>query len=179
MIGLTFVFVNALPEAEVPSNGTGSASGSTTTSTTSVAPSSTTSTTLNPDAEAFIETTQSLDRNVSDLATLAQQINDDWDTRDEEFGPTRDALEDLEEQTSTLVSDAADIEVPNPAADDWAVVTEALDSLRTAAADMLDGLVNAEGSEPRLEALEDYKAAAATITNALADVREAVRDPSA
>lgn len=179
LIAFTYVFVNALPEAEVPSNGTGTATDSTTTSSTTETPGTTTSTPLNPDAEAFVETTDSIDRNVSDLATLAQQINDDWDTRDEEYAATLDALEDLETQTSTLATDVAAIEVPNAAADDWVAVTAGLATLRTAAADMIDGLVNAEGSERRLAALEDYKAAADTIANALVDVRDAVRDPAA
>ena len=53
------------------------------------------------------------------------------------------------------------------------------EALKTAAADMIDGLVNSEGSEPRLNALEDYKAAADGLENALADVREAARNPAA
>jgi len=179
LIAFTFVFVNALPEAEVPINGTGSGTGATTTTTTTETPSSSTSTTLNPSVQEFIQTTRSIDRNVSDLATLAQQINDDWDTRDKEFAETRDALEELETQTTTFADSVAAIDVPNPAADDWATVTDSLAALQSAAADMLDGLVNAAGSAPRLNALEDYKAAADTITNALADVRDAVRDPAA
>ncbi|MCP3973790.1 MAG: hypothetical protein GY720_04785 [bacterium] len=179
LIAFTYVFVNALPEAEVPASGTGDATGSTTTSSTTEAPSSTTSTTLNPDAAAFVDTTETIDRNVSDLATLAQQINDDWDSRDKEFGESRDALEDLETQTNTFATDVAALDVPNPAIDDWEAVTEGLAALRAAAADMIDGLVNAEGSQPRLDALEDYKAAADEISNALADVRDAVRDPAA
>jgi len=177
LIGFTYVFVNALPAAEVSSPDTPAASTSTTTSTT-VEPTSSTSTTLAPGVNAFIEATTNLEDNVTDLADLAQQINDDWDTDTEEFSDTRDALEDLEAQTITLADDTAAIEAP-PGIDEWDDVIAGLDDLKQAAADMIDGLVNAEGSEPRLEALENYKIAAADITNSLNDVRDAVRDPAA
>jgi hypothetical protein len=177
LIGFTYVFVNALPAAEVSNVSSPTASTSTTTSTTSttVEP---TSTTLDPEVAAFIEATTTLAANVGDLADLAQQINDDWDTRAEDFGTTRDALEDLEAQTITLADDTAAIETP-PAIEEWDDVIAGLDDLRQAAADMIDGLVNAEGSDPRLEALENYKIAAADITNALRDVRDAAGDPAA
>ena len=177
LIGFTYVFVNALPAAEVSNANTPAASTSTTTSTTAE-PTSTTSTTLAPEVTEFIEATTTLEDNVDDLANLAQQINDDWDTRTEEYSATRDALEDLEAQTITLADDTAAI-APPPAIDEWDDVIAGLDDLRQAAADMLDGLVNAEGSEPRLEALENYKIAAADISNALRDVRDAARDPAA
>lgn len=175
LIGFTFVFVNALPEADIVSANPSSTTEGVTT--TSEAP-TTTSTTLNPAVVAFLDSTDTLESNVIDLAALAQQINDDWDNRDEEFGPTRDALEDLEVQTTTLADEAAGLEVP-PALSEWDDVAAGLESLKTAAADMIDGLVNAEGSEPRIEALEDYKAAADVIKNALNDVRQAVVDPTA
>jgi hypothetical protein len=126
---------------------------------------------------AFIEATTTLEDNVDDLADLAQQINDDWDTRTEDFGATRDALEDLETQTITLAEDTAAVDAP-PAIEEWDDVIAGLEDLKQAAADMIDGLVNAEGSDPRLEALENYKIAAAAITNALRDVRDAARDPA-
>jgi len=177
LIGFTYVFVNALPAAEVATPDT-PAAGSSTTTTTTGEPSTTTTTTLAPAAEEFIEMTLTLESNVNDLADLAQQINDDWDTRTEDYGTTQDRLEDLEAQTNTLADDTAAIEAP-PAIGEWDEIIAGLESLQTAAADMIDGLVNAEGSEPRLLALEDYKIAAAEITNALIAVRDAVRDPAA
>lgn len=176
LIGFTYVFVNALPEAEtVSANPTTTTQAATTT--TSAAP-TTTEATLPPAVVDFLESAQVLESNVADLASLAQQINDDWDNRDEEFGATRDALEDLEAQTVTLVNDTAELEVP-PALSQWDDVATGLAALRQAAADMIDGLVNAEGAEPRLQALEDYKNAADAIATALTRVREAVVDPSA
>ena len=177
LIGFTYVFVNALPEAE-----TVSANPPTTTeasvTTTTEAPSTTVPVTLAPAVVDFLESADVLERNVADLAELAQQINEDWDNRDEEYGPTRDALEDLEAQTVTLVNDTSELAVP-PALSEWDDVATGLAALRQAAADMIDGLVNAEGSEPRVQALAEYQAAADDIKTALTRVKEAVVDPTA
>lgn len=174
LIGFTYVFVNALPEAEVADASPTSTTEAATTTTT--APRRTT-TTLDPDVQTFVDLTTNLESNVTDLADLAQQINDDWDARDAEFSATREALEDLETQTVTLADDTANEDVP-PALSDWDDVTAGLGDMRTAAANMIDGLVNAEGSEPRLNALEDYKAAVDAIKAALATVRDAVLNPA-
>jgi hypothetical protein len=47
--------------------------------------------------------------------------------------------------------------------------------METEAAGMVFGLVEAEGTEPRLDALEAYKLAADIVENALGEVRRAVR----
>ena len=174
LIGFTYVFVTALPEAEevdpAPAAGTSS-----TTTTTEATTTSTTTTTLDPEAAAFIEATQTIERNVTDLANLAQQINDSWDTRDVTYTPTREALEDLETQTETLGDVVEATVVPNSAASAWENVIAGLEAMETEAAGMVFGLVEAEGTAPRLDALEAYKLAADTVENALGEVRGAVR----
>lgn len=175
LIGFTYVFVTALPEAEEVAPGSGSASTSTTT-TEATTTSSTTTTTLDPEAAAFIEATRTIERNVTDLADLAQQINDSWDTDDVEFAPTRDALQDLETQTATLGDVVTATVVPEAATADWEAVTTGLEAMQAEAAAMITGLVEAPGSQPRLDALEAYKLAADTVENALGTVRRAVRN---
>ena len=174
LIGFTYVFVAALPEAEEVDPGP-SASSSTTT-TTEATTTSTTTTTLDPEAAAFVEATQTIGRNVTDLAELAQQINDSWDTRDVTYTPTREGLEDLETQTETLGGLVEATVVPDSAATAWADVIAGLESMKTEAAGMIFGLVEAEGTEPRIDALEAYKLAVDSVENALADVRKAVSD---
>jgi len=175
LIGFTYVFVTALPEAEEVAPA--SATGTSTTTTTEAITTSTTTTTLDPATDAFIETTRTIERNVTDLAELAQQINDSWDTRDVTYTPTREALEDLEIQTITLEESAAATEVPDAGTDDWVGVTAGLADMTTAAGAMIFGLVEAEGTQPRLDALEAYKLAADSVENALGVVRRAVRNP--
>ncbi len=174
LIGFTYVFVNALPEAPEVAPGSASGPSTTTTRVTTTVPQTTT--TLDPEAAAFIAATRTIGRNVTDLAALAQQINDSWDTRDVEFVATRDALQDLETQTVTLESVIAATVVPDAATAGWAEVAAGLETMKDEAAAMIDGLVNAAGSQPRLDALENYKLAADAVENALGSVRRAVRN---
>jgi hypothetical protein len=174
LIGFTYVFVTALPEAEEVAPA--STAGTTTTTTTEAATTSTTTTTLDPEAAAFVEATQTIGRNVTDLASLAQQINDSWDTGDVTYTPTREALEDLETQTVTLGGVVEATVVPASATAEWAAVTTGLNAMETEAAAMIFGLVEAAGTQPRIDALEAYKIAADTVENALGEVRRAVRN---
>ena len=173
LIGFTYVFVNALPAAEVSTTSTPGTTSSTTTTSTAE-PTSTTTTTLEPTAAALIDELDQIESDLSALADRAQQINDDWDTDSADFGPTRDGLQDLEVQTITLADDTAGLE-DAPAIAEWDEVLVGFEDLKTAAADMIDGLLNAPGSEPRLLALDEYKIAAATITNAIREVRASLR----
>jgi hypothetical protein len=174
LIGFTYVFVTALPKAEEVDPAP-AASATTTTTTDVPTTASTTTTTLDPEDAAFVEATQTIERNVTDLADLAQQINDSWDTRDVTYTPTREALEDLETQTETLAGVIEATVVPDAAASAWADVVAGLESMKTEAAGMVFGLVGAEGTQPRLDALEAYKVAADSVENALGVVRRAVR----
>lgn len=172
LIGFTYVFVTALPEAEEVAPTAPTTSSTTTTQVTTTV----TTTTIDPEAAAFIEATQTIERNVTDLAVLAQQINDSWDTRDVVYTPTREALEDLETQTATLNDVVQATVVPDSATTAWEDVSAGLEDMKTEAAGMIFGLVEAEGSQPRIDALEAYKLAADEVENALGRVRRAVRD---
>lgn len=172
LIGFTYVFVTALPEAEEVAPSTSPTSSTTTTQVTTT----TTTTTLDPETAAFVEATESIERNVTDLASLAQQINDSWDTRDVQYTPTREALEDLETQTTTLDEAVKATVVPDAATTAWEGVTGGLENMKNEAAAMIFGLVEAEGTQPRIDALEAYKIAADEVENALGSVRRAVRN---
>ena len=172
LIGFTYVFVTALPEAEEVAPTAPTTSSTTTTQVTTTV----TTTTIDPEAAAFIEATQTIERNVTDLAVQAQQINDSWDTRDVVYTPTREALEDLETQTATLNDVVQATVVPDSATTAWEDVSAGLEDMKTEAAGMIFGLVEAEGSQPRIDALEAYKLAADATENALTAVRRAVRN---
>jgi hypothetical protein len=172
LIGFTYVFVTALPEAEEVAPTTTTTSSTTTT----LVPTTVTTTTLDPEAAAFIEASQTIGRNVADLADLAQQINDSWDARDVTYTPTREALEDLETQTATLDELVNATVVPDSGATEWEAVTAGLEEMKEQAAAMIFGLVEAEGTQPRIDALEAYKTAGDAVENSLGDVRRAVRN---
>lgn len=156
IIGFTYTFVNALSPATVAVSEETTVAPA---STTSEAPATTTSTTLPVDAQAFVDRVDELSDAAGELVSTAQTLNDDWDAREIEFGEIRSGLEQLIVDTDAFVAEVVAVEVPGSAAATWEDVTVAGDAMVVAAEDMLDGLVNSEGSEDRLAALDEYTTA--------------------
>lgn len=171
LIGFTYVFVNALPSATVPD------SDSTTTTTAAVSTSSTTSstttTTLPPEIAAFVEAADGFTATGEDLLNRVNALNEAWDAEEAGFGATRDGLIDVRADTLTLAGDLSDTVVPASAGETWTAVTSAADEMATAAAGMVDGLVNAPGPEARQAALADFQQAAEDFAAALDAARTA------
>ncbi len=172
IIGFTYTFVNALPAAEVPSATTATTATSAPTST-STTTSSTTTTTLSPAVATFRGAVSAFDTRASDLVATAQQVNDDWDARTIGFSDIREGLTTLRGDTDALVADLGAAEVPEGSAETWADVVTAAEAMATAADNMFDGLVNTEGAEKRLNSLEEYKAAQASLRQALSAAADA------
>ncbi len=172
IIGFTYTFVNALPAADVPSatTATTAAAAPTTTSTTT---SSTTTTTLSPAVTAFLDVVAGFDTRATELVGTAQQLNDDWDARTIGFSDIREGLTTLRGDTDDFVAALEAAEVPEAAAELWTEAVTATESMATAADNMFDGLVNTEGPEKRLNSLEEYKAAQASLRQALTAAADA------
>ncbi len=172
ILGFTYTFVNALTAADGDATVTTTLSATTTTSTTStsVAP---TTTTLPPELAAFIDAIAELSTEASAFAERATQLNEDWDARTIKFSEVRSGLGDLRGSTADFNEAVAAVEVPEDATEAWVAVAEAAAEMRSAADNMLDGLVNSAGSERRLGALEDYTIAEATLQRALSTAESA------
>jgi hypothetical protein len=168
LVAFTFTFVNSLPPAEAPTTTVAPAGGQTTTT---EAPEETTTTTLAPEIVAFSASADSLAARADELSDEAQLVNDDYD--DAGYGATRDALSNVKAETEDFVVEVGEVAVPPAAAEKWTDVTIAAAAMQAGADKMLDGLVNTEGSERRLEGLEDYNIAAATLIQALDAAKDA------
>jgi hypothetical protein len=179
LVAFTYTFVNNLPPAETPTTTTVAAGDQTTTTET---PETTTTTTLAPEIVAFAATVDSLSAQADEMRARAQTINDEYpDTTG--YGATRDALSEIRTETSDFNDAIGEVTntdtVPVAAREKWGDVTTAAAAMQLAADNMLDGLVNTSGSERRLAALDDYNIAAATLTQALDDAKEAaVEEPA-
>lgn len=181
LVGFTYLFVNALPPA--PVNGTddtlvdgGTATtldGTTGTDGTGTN-GATTSTTVAADVQAFLTSVDDFAARTAQLAQDAQRINDDWDARTVGLTPTTDALTQLQAQTSDLVSEINQVQVPPAASDVWATVTASASTLNTAALDMYDGLVNSPTADQRLAALETYTTTATDMATSFEAAKAAV-----
>jgi hypothetical protein len=167
LIGFTYLFVEALPPAAVEANDTGDTvadggDGDTTDTTAAEGTDGTvTTSTLAPEIAQFIAAVDDYTVRTADLATEAQTINGDWDDRTIDFAGARDAMAQLETETNALTTEINATVVPADATEAWNVVIASAATLDTAAADMLDGLVNSSTSEKRLTALETYTTTAA------------------
>lgn len=173
LVLFTYLFVNALPPAPVDvaatttttaeGGGDGGGGGG----------DGTTTTAASGDTE-FLAVIDDYASRTASLATQAQTINDDYDSEAADFATTRDAMIELQSSTDELVAEITAQEVPDAASAAWADVITPSNALSTAAAEMLDGLVNTAGSEKRLAELANYETAAADMSTGFDAARDAV-----
>jgi hypothetical protein len=166
LIGFTYIFVNALPEADVAASTTSTSS---TTSTT--APASTTTSTLTTDILAFLQEVDRFDGVAQDLQTQLTTVNDQWEAReigiDEAeagFTAVRDGAQDLANQVAaTTVPDAFQAAWPDAITSSQALVGSA-DAV-------IEGLRAPDDGTARRDAVAAY----ATATVAFQDQLDVVR----
>lgn len=169
LIGFTYLFVNALPAADVAA--------STSTTTTTLAPtttSTTTTTTLPNDILAFLQELDRFEEIAIALQADLEQVNQDWEDRDrtgatlEEteagFEAVRDAAQDLSDQVAATT-------VPEPFPPAWPDTIIAAQLLPNTAQDVIDGLLAPDDGTLRREAVEAY----ADATTAFLDQLDTVR----
>ncbi len=166
LIGITYVFVNSLPPADV------AASTSTTSSTTSTTePLLTTSSTLANDVLAFLQEVDRFDALSADLLTQLNQVNDQWEAREisqEEagagFAAVRDGAQDLANQVAAT-------SVPDPFQPSWPDTITASQALVTAADAVITGFEAPDDGTLRRESVAAYQ----TTTVAFQDQLDTVR----
>jgi hypothetical protein len=169
LIGFTYLFVNALPAAEV------AASTSTTSSTTSTTvPSSTTSSTLSNDILAFLQEVDRFEGVATDLQADLDQVNADWENR-AETGMTRDqaqaGFEAVRDGAQELSNQVAATTVPEPFPPAWPDTITASQALVTTADAVIEGLLAADDGSLRRQAVTAYGEATTAFTQQLDAVR--------
>jgi len=154
LIGFTYLFVNALPPADV------AASTSTTSSTTSTTiAATTTSTTLPNDILAFIQEVERFEAEALVLQADLELTNDNWENREttgatldetrEGFEAVRDAAQELSNQVAATV-------VPEPFPPAWPDTIIAAQFLVTRADAVIDGLLAPDDGSERRQAVIEY-----------------------
>ena len=169
LIGFTYLFVNALPAADVAA--------STSTTTTTVAPtttSSTTTTTLPNDILAFLQELERFEEIAITLQADLEQVNDDWEDR-ERTGATLEeteaGFEAVRDAAQVLSDEVAATTVPEPFPPAWPDTIIAAQLLPNTAQDVIDGLLAPDDGTSRREAVEAY----AEATTAFLDQLDVVR----
>lgn len=170
LIGFTYLFVNALPVADVAA----STSTTTSTTTTTIAP-TTTSTTLPNDILAFLQEVDRFEEMAIVLQSDLDEVNDDWENRDDTgvtLDETEAGFEDVRDRAQELSDQVAATSVPEPYPPEWQPATiVAAQQLPTIAQEVIDGLLAADDGALRRQAVEDYAAATTAFTDQLDVVR--------
>ncbi len=165
LIGFTYLFVTALPAADVAA----STSTTSSTTTTTIAP-TTTSTTLPNDILAFIQEVERFEEIAIALQIDLEQVNDDWENRDQTgmsideteagFVAVRDAAQELSDQVTAT-------SVPEPYPPQWPETITAAELLPAIAQQVIDGLLAPDDGSLRREAVLAYAEATTAFTNQL------------
>lgn len=169
LIGFTYLFVNALPAADV------AASTSTTSSTTTtVPPSSTTSTTLPNAILAFLQEVDRFETEAVAMQADLDQANEDWENRSTTgatLDATRTVFEEVKNRAQTLSDQVAAAIVPEPFPSAWPSATAAAQELVTRADEVIEGLAERDDGSRRRQAVPRFGEATTAFTAELDTVR--------
>ncbi len=177
MVGFTYLFTNSIETVpEVPDNG--SETSSTTTSSTEPSSDTTTATTapvvINPEIQAYLAGLDNFELTLAALATRMNDANTAWDDRSATYSDSRDAFQVLITDTTTFADEVAAATPPAGEAElalEHERIVAAASAAKTAAENVLDGLVNSEGSAERLAALEAFNSAVTEFSTAVASAK--------
>lgn len=165
LIGFTYVFVNALPAADI------AASTSTTLATTTTTiPQTTTSSTLPTDILAFLQELDRFENMANDLQTQMDEVND----AREDGGTVADAetgFETVKDDAQDLANQVAATSVPDVFDSAWPDTIDASQDLVAQAQLVIDGLLAPDDGTLRRAAVEEY----AVTTVAFNDQLDVVR----
>ena len=153
LIGITYLFVNALPPAEIPVGTTTTVVASETTTTTVAG---TTSTTLPSDLAAFL---QLVDGYASDATTIAAEIdaaNTAWENDEASFADTLASFETSGVEAQTLSDNVAATNAPDAYAAVWPDAVTTAAALPGGVGAVIEGLRAPDDGTGRREAVAAY-----------------------
>jgi len=151
LIGFTYVFVNALPEADV------AASTSTTSSTTSTTePPETTTSTLPTEIRAFLQEVDRFDGLALDLQTELNDVNSAWEARDISGEEAAAGFATVRDGAQELANSVAATTVPQPYQSAWPDTITAAQALVTDADAVIAGFEAPDDGTERRNAVAAY-----------------------
>jgi hypothetical protein len=169
LIGFTYMFVNALPPADV------AASTSTTSSTTTTTiPATTTSSTLPADIQAFLQEVERFEAEALALQADLELVNDNWENRENTgatLDETREGFEDVRDAAQELSNQVAATVVPEPFPPAWPDTIIAAQLIVSRADDVIDGLLAPDDGSQRRQAVTAYGEATTAFIEQLDTVR--------
>lgn len=182
MVGFTYVFVNQLPGDGAPSETTSDTSAGGPTSSTSLpdgsepddtgaaTPDTTADTgAATPEVTAYLEAMQTFNTQLTGIQADLSAANAAWEEGGEgSYGRAQTALTDISERTAAWRDQVVAVSVPQGLNATHEALVAAAEEAADQAAAALDGLVNAPGPEPRVQAVAAFDEAVAAFGQALA-----------
>ncbi len=169
LIGFTYVFVNALPPADVAASTTTTSSTSTTTTL-----GSTTTSTLPTDILAFLAEVDRFEATAADLLTELNSVNENWENRETTgatFDETLDGFTKVHDDAQELANQVAATTVPEPYPPAWPDTITVSQDLVTKAESVIAGLKAPDDGTERRTAVQAYNDATVAFAAQLDNVR--------
>ena len=151
LIGFTYVFVNALPPADIAASTTTTAP----TTTTTTAPTTTTST-LPTDILAFLAEVDRFEATAADLLVQLNTVNEQWEAKDIDFDAALDGFTAVHDDAQELANQVAATTVPDPYTPVWPDTITASQDLVVQAEAVIEGLKAPDDGTLRREAVQAY-----------------------
>lgn len=166
LIGITYIFVNALPAADIAASTT-----TTTVAPTTTVPETTTTSTLPNDILAFLQEVDRFDGIAEELRTDINAVND---AREEgaDFDTTLAGFEEVQEGAQDLANQVASTIVPDAFTTAWPDTISRSQDLVAGAQAAIDGLRAPDDGSLRREAVRSYSE---ELTPAFLDQLDVVR----
>jgi hypothetical protein len=153
LIGFTYLFVNALPPAEIPVGTTTTVVAAETTTTTAAA---VTTTTLPADIAAFLQLVNGYASDASKINTDIETTNAAWENDEAEFAATLEAFEASRVEAQTLSDNVAATNPPDVYAAVWPDAVSTAAALPAGADAVIEGLRAPDDGTARREAVAAY-----------------------
>ncbi|VAW07641.1 hypothetical protein MNBD_ACTINO01-2576 [hydrothermal vent metagenome] len=166
LIGFTYVFVNALPPADITASTTTTAP---TTTTTTLG--TTTTSTLPTDILAFLAEVDRFEAAAADLLAELNGINEQWENQDIEYSEALDGFTKVHDDAQDLANQVTATTVPDPYPPAWPDTITASQELVVKAEAVIDGLKAPDDGTLRREAVQKYNDATVAFSGELDVVR--------
>jgi hypothetical protein len=168
LIGLTYVFVNALPPVDI-----------TTTSTTTTAQSAsaetatetTTTSTLPSDAVAFLAEVDRFEAIAADNLVQLNEVNAKWEADEIEFSEVKNGFVEVRDSAQNLTDQMAASTVPETYQPEWPAALVAAQELVTRATAVIAGLEAPDDGTLRQEGVQAFNDASIAFADQLDIVR--------
>jgi hypothetical protein len=168
LIGVTYVFVNALPPVDITTTST-SANASATATTT--APETSTTSTLPSDVVAFLAEVDRFQAVAADNLVQLNDVNSGWEDDEIEFSEARTGFTEVRDSAQNLTDQMAAATVPETYQPAWPDTLVAAQDLVTKATAVIAGLEAPDDGTQRQQAVQAFNDASIAFADQLDVVR--------